>query len=378
MDIEAALEALRGMRVLEAIGSGHLTRQRLDALGFKDAGAWERVAGTYFGPTRYRRLQAAAREAAGNLSLDAVMVIEKHTRALLRGAAVSEWELRVELCALRGTVDEISREAAARVRAHNRKVRDAEKKAHGRRALRGGKNTDGLGLRTISVTLQERTMTTLLGRLRPTAEALRAEDPGLTHEQAYADALVRHVAGSVGDPTPGQVVTQVVVGLPDYVRILRGEGDDVVLGLSDTTTMTGAEWLNQHLSEHHLVGLYHPVHGEVNLYRSERFASWKQRMLLSAATLICPSPGCTTAADQCQVHHLTAWEQGGETNLSNMAMACAKHNGRNDDDPNAPPRNGRLERRPGGIVHLPPDSGPPRVNIHPIRRLSAMGLVTGS
>ena len=93
----------------------------------------------------------------------------------------------------------------------------------------------------------------------------------------------------------------------------------------------------------------------------------------AALTLICEGPGCTTPADQCQVHHLTAWEHQGQTNVREMTMACAKHNGLNDDDPNAPPRNGRLERHPGGVVHIPPDGGPPRTNTHPLRDLSARG-----
>lgn len=377
MDIIAALEALRGMRVLEALHSGALTAQRLGHLGFADAAAWSRLAEVYFGSTRERHLQAAAREAAGDLSPDSLRVIEKHTGKLLPGAAVTEWELRVELAGLRGTVDELSREAAARVRAYNRAVKDAAKKAYGRRALRGGKNTDAQGLRTITVTLPERDMTTLLGRLRPTAQGLRAQNPRLTYEQGMVDALVRHVSGSVGEAGLPRVETQVVVGLSDYVSVLRGDGDDVVLGLTDGTTVTGAEWLHQYLQDHHLVGLYHPTEGPVNLYRSERFATRKQRMLLAAATLICPFPGCTTAADECQVHHITAWDQGGDTNLDEMTMACAKHNGLNDDDPTRPPGNGRLEKAPGGVVWIPPDGGPPQVNRHPVRRYSAMALVGG-
>jgi len=374
MHLLTAFEALRAIPVLEALTSGTVDASTLAALGFRDAEAWQKMARVYFGPTRHRKLQAAAREAAGDLSLDSLAVIEKHTRTLLRDAPVTDWELRVELCHLRGTVEEISRAAAARVRAHNRRVKDAEKKAYGKRALRGGKNTNGLGLRTISVTLPERDMTTLLGRLLPTAHTLRGADPQLTYEQAMADALVRHVAGGVGEPTPPPVVTQVVIGLPDYLQILRGDGDDVLLGLTDGTTITGAEWLNRHMQDQHLVGLYHPVEGPVDLYRSERFATFKQRMLLAAATLICPFPGCTTAADQCQVHHLTAWDKGGDTNLREMTMLCKVHNVRNDDDPDRPPKHGRMERAPGGVVHIPPDGGPPRRNIHPIRDLSAMAL----
>ena len=63
MDIDAALQALRGMRVLEELSSGRLSTSRIEALGFRDAGAWDRLAGVYFGPTRHKRLQAAARVA---------------------------------------------------------------------------------------------------------------------------------------------------------------------------------------------------------------------------------------------------------------------------------------------------------------------------
>ncbi|HJD77580.1 MAG TPA: hypothetical protein K8V93_01030, partial [Corynebacterium pollutisoli] len=126
MTTVAALQALRAMTVLEEISSGAVTRDVLDRLGVRDARLWERLAVTYYGPTRYKKLQAAAREAAVPLSLDAVAVIEKHLRSLLGGASVTVEELRVELCGLRGTVGEIDRAAAARVREYNRTVDDVE------------------------------------------------------------------------------------------------------------------------------------------------------------------------------------------------------------------------------------------------------------
>src|SRR5699024_6805707 len=94
------LRSLRAMTVLEEISSGALTRTDLDDLGYRDAGAWEKLSAIYHGPTRHPHLQTTARHAAAALSLDAVMTIEKHTRKLLPGAAVTEWELRVELCRL--------------------------------------------------------------------------------------------------------------------------------------------------------------------------------------------------------------------------------------------------------------------------------------
>lgn len=374
MDIVAAMEALRGVTVLEAIASGHLTRQRIVDLGFREAGAWIRLAEVFLGPTRHRKLQTVAVDAAreGGLSLDALRVVDKHTRKLLPGAAVTEWELRAELCRLRGTVDEIDRAASARVRDLNRNVTDAEKKAFAGRSLKGGKNTDARGLRTATITLPERHMTAFLDSLLPTARRLRRGNPKLTYEQAMADALL---AGGTGPTGPTPPVPLIVVPVPEWAQVLRREGDDTVFGLTDGTTMTGKELVEQVTADHHYVGIYHPVEGPVDLYRSERTASPKQRMLLAAESLLCPTPVCTTSADNSQAHHLTAWKKGGNTNVAEMTVACQVHNARNDDDPDAPPRNGRLERQPGGVVFHPPDGGPPKRNIHPLRELSAMGLI---
>ena len=372
MNIRSLLEALRGMPLLEEISSGALTRADLDDLGFRDAGRWEMLARVYFGPTRHRRLQKAARAAAAGLSIDAVAVVEKHTRKLLRGAAVSEWELRVELCALRGTVAEIDVAAAARVRELNRGVDGAEKKAFANRALRGGKNTDAHGSRSAHITGPERHMAALFARLRPTAERLRREDPRLTHDQAMFDALMSLGGGPVD---PAAMIPHVVMAVPDYAKVLRHEGDETIFALTDGTMITGKELIAREFASHGLVGIYDPVKGGVNLYRDERFANFKQRMLLAAETILCPHPGCTTPASQCQVHHMTAWEKGGNTNIGDMTMLCKVHNARNDDDPDKPPRHGRVEREPGGVVHYPPDGGPPRTNTHPIRKLSAMALI---
>ncbi|WIM69294.1 HNH endonuclease signature motif containing protein [Corynebacterium suedekumii] len=384
MDVVSALEALqgRGIEVLSAIAVGRLTRQRLIDLGHPQstARAWARLSEVFFGPTRSRRLQAAAVAAArdGGLSVDALRAVDKHARKLLKDASVSEWELRLELCGLTGTVDEIDRQAAARVREINRTVADAEKKAFGRRSLKGGKNTDAQGLRTITVTLPERLMATTLARLRVTAGRLRGQDAKLSYEQAMADAFLSHVGAGAG-VAAGTVppIPLVVIGLPDWARIHRQEGDETIFALTDGTTVTGAELVAGQMAEHHLVGVYDPVEGPVNLYRSQRLASGKQRMLLAAETILCPTPGCTTSADECQVHHLVAWQHGGETNVASMSVVCRVHNARNDDDPNAPPRNGRLERQDGGVVFHPPDGRAVETNRHPIRELSAMALVRG-
>ena len=363
------LRALRAMPVLQDLSAGTVTVDELTRLGYRDAPAWAAMSATYYGPTRFKALQETARDAAAELSLDALMTIEKHTRKLLREAPVTPWELRVELCSLRGTVPEIDRAAAARVRELNRQVDNAEQKAWGHRALKGGKNTDPLGLRTFTVTGPERHIEAYPSQVRTHARRLRRDTPQLSYEQAMFDALMASTGG--GHPGPVPPIPHVVVPVPDWARVLRHEGDETIFALTDGTTMTGAQLLAEVTAAHHIASLYHPVEGPVNAYRSERTASPKQRMLLAVESLLCEGPECTTPADQCEVHHLRAWKKGGETNIANLTMLCRKHNTRNDDDPDEPPRNGRFERRPGGVVFLPPDGGPPRTNRHPLRRLSA-------
>ena len=118
--------------------------------------------------------------------------------------------------------------------------------------------------------------------------------------------------------------------------------------------MTGAELVQRAFTEHGYVTLIHPVEGPVNLYRTSRFASAKQRLMAAAENPVCPWPECRYPADECQVHHLNAWKNGGETNSRNLTIACPYHNGVNDDDPNAPPLRGHLARVNGTIRWLPP------------------------
>jgi hypothetical protein len=47
----------------------------------------------------------------------------------------------------------------------------------------------------------------------------------------------------------------------------------------------------------------------------------------SAATgpTCCIFPGCDRPATWCQAHHLTPWEEGGPTDLNNLALLCDHH-----------------------------------------------------
>ena len=144
----------------------------------------------------------------------------------------------------------------------------------------------------------------------------------------------------------------VLVPLPEHLKILAGDGDEVLLGCSDGTTMTGAEYLQRFHGAELEVALFHPEAGPVNLYRGARFANQKQRDLLRLAQPVCAAPDCKRAADHCEAHHITPWSRGGETNLANLAPLCRYHNRVNDDVGTG--RRGRIVRRRGRLYWRSP------------------------
>jgi hypothetical protein len=61
--------------------------------------------------------------------------------------------------------------------------------------------------------------------------------------------------------------------------------------------------------------------------RSRRLASAAQRAaVLAADGGHCYWPGCGAPAHRCQIDHLTGWEQGGATDIENLAPICGYHN----------------------------------------------------
>ena len=293
--------ATRGMELLEDIASGAAPRAHLGQSS-STAGSWERLAGVYFGPTRQKKLQAAAVTAGRGLPVAAIERIEKHLRKLSRKAAVSEWELRVELCGLRGTVDEIDREAAARVYAHNRQVPGTDNR--GLRAWRR-KNVDAWGMSTATLTLPPATW---LLRRTCTADKLRRRTCRL---DAGDGRRHQHGVGG-GQPATRRPGAPGVMRAPDYVPT-PGEGGDPVPA-HDGTTITGREW---------------PRRASLNSYVDLRPCE-------AASTCTGSSPttnnGCLKAetvcpylrhppADECQFHHHRLGVRGGDE-LANMTAAC--------------------------------------------------------
>ena len=95
------------------------------------------------------------------------------------------------------------------------------------------------------------------------------------------------------------------------------------------------------------VAAFHPQHGPVNLYRTQRFANTKQKTMSKLLCPACAFPDCKHCAETTQTHHIHAWRHGGMTNMDNLAELCRFHNGVNDD--NREGRFGHIDN-PGGRI----------------------------
>jgi hypothetical protein len=59
--------------------------------------------------------------------------------------------------------------------------------------------------------------------------------------------------------------------------------------------------------------------------QSQRLATPAQRAALAAMHRTCMQPTCTVAFEDCPIHHIIPWEQGGPTDLSNLGPLCTTH-----------------------------------------------------
>ncbi|MDN6738245.1 MAG: HNH endonuclease, partial [Corynebacterium sp.] len=226
-------------------------------MSLNTARKYTRLATVFFGPADSPKVQrdAVALAEARQLSVEYLEMVNKHAKKLkTRGAA---WKLRAELIAHEGTLDEVNKYGKQRV---TEEGGDTKKKP----GVRLGRVINGL--RTISITDTQRRITDLEKTL----------DAGIKHDedQPRSEALLEPFWDLVEGTGTGLIKpeyrTVIAIGLEDYAKVSCGRGDEVIVALSDGTTMTGAEFINAAmegaLGNKLYVGLFHPTAGPVNLY----------------------------------------------------------------------------------------------------------------
>lgn len=287
----------------------------------------------YFGATTNSAKQRRARANAQDQGLSFVDLQLIESFAAPVKDVNKAWDLRAELC---GTAPDRIAQAA---QAFLRKLRRANKR----------EPRDGVRIYRRKGKASTLTVTGNAHVLDSIYRSLDEADPVASLKEGFFS----------GGATMPELKTNVVLTLDQMDRISDGEGDDITVHLTNGATMTGAEFVTQTLAEHGYITVAHPVEGPVNLYRVERFASAKQRIMLEAVSTTCIWPNCNVPIQDCQFHHIKSFESGGHTNISNLVPVCAHHNGANEDHAERPVRRGKIIRKRGTIAWMPPWNGPP-------------------
>lgn len=298
--------------------------------------SWEKLHKIYYGKTTSPQKQRLAREKAQRkgFSLDQLAMIERRIKDI--ASARTRTKLRLALLEAQGNYRALERVA-------KRLVPSTEKPSRKQVTFSRSKG----GRRTMTVTADERDIADLEHALS------RETDPTKPMAPQMHDRFIRLIRGKGGGVPTAVPRPLILVPLPEWSRIVRGDGDETILQLTDGTTITGAQFLAQYVGAELEIATFHPQEGPVNLYRGQRLANQKQRDLARATTPQCPVPDCRHSADRCEIHHIQAWQHGGETNLDNLAPLCRYHNRVNDDDPTRS-RRGRIVNLGGSPVWRSP------------------------
>lgn len=358
----------------DAMDRPHAVAAVLDMPRF-EVKRWAKVAQVYFGPTRFSARQREALRAADGYSVNRLVRIETYVQKIDKPA--EQWQFRLELLNMEGSIDDMLDYA----KSHIEDYVTPKKPERGVDVRQNDEDT---------WTLRVRDKASLISQLVETLDNLNKPDTTPddacpappARSQRRADALWELLDGNTGIQQPA-FRTIIAIGLDDFLRITSGQGDDVRLGCSNGTIMTGAEWLSHHLAgrlgEDIFAGLFHPTEGPVNLYQC-RSANFKQRLLAISEQLVCAWIDCKEPANNCEVHHIKGHKHGGETKPSNLTMLCRYHNGvLGSIDPDnfhghRPPR-GWIDRTNGHVHYHPPGKKPPRQNSHPAAQRGAMHLI---
>lgn len=336
LDTQPTIRVLDGFDKRAAIAAGVMPNL---------ASKWAAVHAVYYGPTRWPKQQRLGLEAAHGFIINQLVYIEDRLKDIPNEA--ERWRVRRKL------LQTASTHQALKAKADRLILKPMRTKP--KLQVTVGKSVQGT--RTIRITADEHDAADLEHYLRDGLDPTKPPGPQMLRR--FLDL----VKGDGGLPASIRRPI-VVVGLDQHVQILRGDGDEVILGLTDGTTITGAEYLAQEpeLAE---VALFHPTEGAVNLYDTQRYANDKQRDLARMTLTVCPWPGCRHGSDYCEIHHMQAWSQGGETNMKNLAPLCRYHNQINHDIASHANTRGGIKRVGGTPMWVSPNGWPVPNSYHP-------------
>ena len=152
-------------------------------------------------------------------------------------------------------------------------------------------------------------------------------DPGEKQDFVRAHALVALVDGQLKGAGRPEVVVVVDTTTPDAPVL--DWGLPVEIPWPVLAELAGGETDVHTVVVRNGVVLHAP--GQLNMGRTTRMANRAQRRALRGLYATCAIPGCAVNYDNCRLHHLTWWDNGGGTDLHNILPLCERHHHRIHD-----------------------------------------------
>jgi hypothetical protein len=328
--LQAHIDRLKG---LHAIVVAEADRQRLWADGgYRNVSEWLAAGtNTHSGEVKARAKLGAAMGKSSKLR-DAVTKgdvsaasAEKAADAVNNPPAGTDADDVDELVdAIVGTGPDEARDVVERWTQIHRDESDAEATArrHQLRSVRFGKTVDGIAETIVRLPEREH------AEFRATLTAIAGKPCQLddrTTEQRLADGLIQLCAAyAKGDLTGGREGANILLTMTPAT--LAGIDDEPAhTATGDTIPATIARQIAENAAIQRVV---HTGERILNLGRSVRFATADHYKALVVRDGGCRWPGCRIPAAWCDIDHLTPWELGGTTDLSNLIMWCRHHHTR--------------------------------------------------
>jgi hypothetical protein len=137
--------------------------------------------------------------------------------------------------------------------------------------------------------------------------------------QLEVEALLAACSGGAG--VAGERVPSLIV-LCDLDTLRNGVHANTVCETEDGTPLP-VEVIRRLACQAEIIPVVLNGRGEaLAVGRAQRLATPAQRAALRAMHRTCIGATCTVPFDACQIHHVIPWDQGGPTDLENLAPLC--------------------------------------------------------